>query len=101
MHSLKVATYDKMQKLLNKALQICLQRNNGCSVRKLHKDGNVSWLDRSDINVLNFMYKRQSNSSLLQERPKELRRFEADIFIEHHSDNNTFLIVLYIKPAGK
>ena len=46
--------------------------------------------DRRDVNLLNFMYKRKSNSLLLQERPRELRKYEADVFTEHYSNNNTF-----------
>ena len=36
------------------------------------------------------MYKRKTNNILLQERPRPLRRFEAEVFIEHYSNNKTF-----------
>ena len=36
------------------------------------------------------MYKRKTNKTLLQERPRQLRRYGADVFIEYHSNNNTF-----------
>ena len=51
----------------------------------------ISWLvDRGEANPCNFMYKRKNNRDLLEERPRQLRRYEADIFIEYHSNNNTF-----------
>ena len=40
MHNLKVGTYDRMQKLQNKALRLCLQRDNRSNVILLHKDSN-------------------------------------------------------------
>ena len=58
---------------------------------QLHKDSNTNMLvDRRKTILCNFMYKRKSNQALLQERPRQLRRYEADIFIEYHSNNNTF-----------
>ena len=35
------------------------------------------------------MYKRKENQNLFQVRPRELRQFEADICIEHYSNNDT------------
>ena len=91
MHNLKVGMYDRMQKLQNKALRLCLQRDNRSNVILLHKDSNTNMLvDRIKANLCNFMYKRKLNTSLLQEKPRQLRRYEADIFIEYHSNNNTF-----------
>ena len=43
MHNVSAKTYDRMQKLQNKSLRICLQRQNRCNVR--HKDSNVNYLD--------------------------------------------------------
>ena len=60
MHNLKVGTYDRMQKLQNKALRLCLQKNNRCNVNQLHRDGNTNMLvDRRKANLCNFMYKRK------------------------------------------
>ena len=42
MHNLKFANYDRMQKLQNKAMRICLQRDNRYIVRKLHTYGGVN-----------------------------------------------------------
>ena len=91
MHNLSARTYDRMQKLQNKSLRICLQRQNRCNVRQLHKDSDVNYLDqRRDVNLLNFMYKRRENDVLLYRGPRVLRRYEADIFLEHQSNNITF-----------
>ena len=93
MHNLKVATYDRMQKLQNKALRLCLQKDNRCNVNQLHRDGNTNMLvDRRKANLCNFMYKRKEKNMLLQERPRPLRRFEAEVFIEHYSNNKTLSI---------
>ena len=91
MHNLSAKTYDRMQKLQNKALRICLQRQNRCNVRQLHKDSDVNYLEeRRDVNLLNFMYKRKENNVLLHRGQRVLRRYDADIFVEHVSNNNTF-----------
>ena len=91
MHNLNVGTYDRMQKLQNEALRLCQQKDNRCNVNQLHRDGNTNMLvDRRKANLCNFMYKRKSNNILLQERPRPLRRFEAEVFIEHYSNNQTF-----------
>ena len=90
MHNLEVGT-DTMQKLQNKALRLCLQRDNRCNVNQLHRDSNTNMLvDRRKTNLCNFMYKRKSNTMLLQERPRQLRRYDAEVFIEHYSNNKTF-----------
>ena len=47
-------------------------------------------VDRRKTNLCNFKYKRKSNTMLLQERPRQLRRYEAEVFIEHNSNNETF-----------
>ena len=44
---------DKMQKLQNKALRLCLHRDNKSNVSLLHKDSEVNYVqDRRDINLL-------------------------------------------------
>ena len=47
-------------------------------------------VDRRKTNLCNFTYKRKSNTMLLQERPRQLRRYEAEVFIEHYSNNKYF-----------
>ena len=49
MHNLKVGSYDRMQTLQNKALRLCLQKDNRCNVNQLHRDGNTNMLvDREE-----------------------------------------------------
>ena len=55
----------------------------------------------SEINLLNFMYKRKDNIRLLQNQPRELRRFEARVFIEYASNNNTFESSILFQGAHK
>ena len=70
---------------------MCLQKDNRCNVNQLHRDGNTNMLvDRRKAIFCNFMYKRKSNNILLQERPRQLRGYEAEVFIEHYSNRKTF-----------
>ena len=57
--------------------------------------------DRRDVNLLNLMYKRKSNTEVLQVRPRELRRFEADTFVKYYSSNNTFANSVLYQGARK
>ena len=102
MHNLSAKTYDRMQKLQNKSLRICLQRQNRCNVRRLHKDSNINYLEeRRDVNLLNFMYKRRDSNVLLRRGYRALRRYDADIFIEHQSNNNSFESSVAFKGVTK
>ena len=91
-----------MQKLQNKALRLCLQRDNRANVPLLHKDSGVNYVeDKRDTNLLNFMYKRKCNNNLLQPLPRELRRFEASLFREYVSNNRTFESCILYQGAPK
>ena len=53
MYNLRVKRYDRMQKLQNKALRVCLQRNNRSNVNSLHKDSNTNMLeDRRETKLI-------------------------------------------------
>ena len=102
LHNISVRTKDKMQKLQNKALRLCLQCDNRAHVPLLHKDSGVNLIkDRMDINLLNFMFKRKGNLSLLQPQPRELRRYEACVFKEYISNNRTFESCVAFQGAQK
>ena len=63
---------------------------------QLHRDGNTNMLvDRRKANLCNFMYKRKSNNILLQERPRPLRRFEAEVFIEHAMNIEGYVSLIF------
>ena len=101
LHNISVRTNDKMQKIQNKALRLCLQRDNRANVPLLHKDSGIYVQDRRDINLLNFMYKRKSNTNLLQTQPRVMRRFEAVLFNEYVRNNKTFESCLLFQGAQK
>ena len=101
-HTLSAKTYDRMQKLQNKSLRICLQRQNSCNIRQLHKDSNVNYIkDRREVNLVNFMYKRKVNDALLHRGARPLRRYDANIFIEHQSQINNFESSVILQGASK
>ena len=56
MPNLKVGTYDRMQKLQNKALRLCLKRDNRSNVIQLNKNSTTDMLvDRRKTDLCNFM----------------------------------------------
>ena len=102
LHNISARLNDKMQKLQNKALRICLHRDNRANVPRLHKDSGVNYVqDRRDTNLLNFMYKRKCNTNLLQKQPRELRRFQAALFNEYASNNRSFESCILYQGAQK
>ena len=102
LHNISAKLNDKMQKLQNKSLRICLHRDNRANVQKLHKDCGVNYVqDKRDINLLNFMFKRKQNVNLLQTQPRDLRRFEAALFKEYASNNKPFESCILYQGAQK
>ena len=85
-----------------KAIRLCLQRHNRAHIPYLHRDSNVNSVeDRMTTNLLNFMYKRKCNTNLLQVQPRELRRYEACLFVEYISYNTTFKSCVAYQGAQK
>ena len=102
LHNISARQNDKMQKLQNKALRLCLQRNNQANVPQLHKDSGVDYvLDKRDANLRNFMLKKKSNTNLLQSQPRNLRRFDAVLFKEYVSNNKSFESCILYQGAQK
>ena len=102
LHNISVKTNDKLQKLQNKSLRLCLQRDNRSNVNSLHRDSGVNLIkDRREVNLLNFMFKRKSNNSLLQVQPRDLRRYNACVFIEYGSNNNIFESCILFQGAQR
>ena len=53
LHKISVKTNDKLQKLQNKSLRLCLQRDNRRNVNSLHRDSGVNLIkDRRKVNLL-------------------------------------------------
>ena len=60
---------DKLQRLQNKCLRICLGKERRFDTDRAHKLANTPFLsDRREAHVCNFMYKRKGNPELLNRR---------------------------------
>ena len=72
---------DKLQKLQNKCLKICLEKNRRFNTGKSHRLAKVPFLnDRRAAHVRNFMYKRKDNRALLNNREIRTRAHDAPVF---------------------
>ena len=72
---------DKLQKLQNKCLKICMRRDRRSSTDVTHKLANVPFLkDRREAHVLNFMYNRKRKVQLLNNREIRTRAHDAPLF---------------------
>ena len=72
---------DKLQKLQNKCLRLCLGKDRRHGTDMTHKLAKVPFLkDRRGAHVLNFMYTRKSNVSLLNNREIRTRAHDAPLF---------------------
>ena len=84
-------TLDKLQKLQNRALRICLAQDGRSNVNDLHNTCNINKLEqRRDAHLLNFVYKRAHDEAYTQIGNRELRRFEAPVLKEVRSNNKSF-----------
>ena len=84
-------TIDKLQKLQNRALRICLARDGRSNVIDLHNTCNINKLNhRRQVHLLNFSYHRAQDAQFLKEGNGELRRYDAPIMKETKSNNNSF-----------
>ena len=84
-------TIDKMQKLQNRALRICLALDGRSNVDNLHNTCNINKLkDRREAHLLNFVYRRAQNIEYVQEGNRVLRRYDAPVLKEFKSNNKSF-----------
>ena len=82
---------DKLQKLQNRALRICLARDGRSNVNELHNNCNINKLrQRRNTHLLNFMYKRAQSENYIQGGNRELRRYDAPVMREVKSNNKGF-----------
>ena len=73
-------TTQKLQKMQNRALRICIQAEGRTNVNILHNTCNVNKLDdHRRTHLLNFVYKRAQNNEYLHVGARALRRYEAPI----------------------
>ena len=84
-------TTQKLQKMQNQALRICIQAEGRTHVNILHNTCNVNKLDDCRrTHLLNFVYKRAQNDEYLHVGARALRRYEAPILREIKSNNKNF-----------
>ena len=77
-----VTQLDKLQRLQNKCLKICMGRDRLFSTNRAHRETKVPFLkDRRSTHTLNFMYKRKSEKpQLLNNREIRTRAHDAPLF---------------------
>ena len=91
---------DKLQKMQNRALRICLKAPLLTSVKSLHLVANVPLLvNRRQAHLLNFMYKRKSNTNYLANKGRNTRLFEGTVLNSILARNKTAKRSTYIKGA--
>ena len=76
-----VSNLDKLQRLQNKCLRVCLGRDRRFSTEAVHKLASVPFLEvRRTAHTLNFMYKRQDRRELLNLIQIRTRAHDAPLF---------------------
>ena len=72
----------KIQEKQNKALKICSNLHGNQNYQQMHLDTNLAFLDkRRDSHLLNFMYKRQTNTQYVDTQDLPTRAYQATKFI--------------------
>ena len=76
-----VKDLDKLQKLQNKCLRICLGKERRFNTDATHKLANTPFLkDRRGAHILNFMYRRKNRIELLNTLQIRTRAHDAPLF---------------------
>ena len=72
---------DKLQKLQNKCLRICLGKERRFNTNAAHKLSNVPFLaDRREAHTLNFMFRRKCRKELLNNSQIRTRAHDGPLF---------------------
>ena len=72
---------EKLQRLQNKRLKVCMGKERRFSTELLHKRTNVPFLkDRREAHILNFMYIRKKKTQLLNNREIRTRAHNAPLY---------------------
>ena len=80
-HKSNSSDLDKLQRLQNRCLRICLGHDRLFSTDRVHKLASVPFLvDRRKAHVLNFMYLRKKKTHLLNKREIRTRAHDAPLF---------------------
>ena len=78
--NISMKAVDKLQKIQNRALRICLAGDGRSNVNNLHNTCNVSKLThRREAHLLNFVYKRVHSREYTDGGNRNLRRYDAPI----------------------
>ena len=84
-------TIDKLQKLQNRALRLCLGHHNRHNVDILHIEANVPKLEpRRLCHLVNFVYPRSRDPYYVRIINRNLRNFDAPVLREEVPNNTTF-----------
>ena len=95
-----VKTRDMLQKLQNRALRLALGRDSQHNVWELHHEAMVPYLDkRRDCHLANFVFDRKSKQQYINIPNRQLRQYEAPVFVEYKAENATFMRSVLYKGA--
>ena len=84
-------TKQKLQRVQNRALRICLEAEGRSNVNMLHNTCYVNKLDdRRVAHLLNFVYNRAQVKAYCSEGIRDLGRYDAPILKEIKSNNKNF-----------
>ena len=86
-----IRTTDKLQKLQNRAIRLCLGRDSRYNVLLLHQESKIPKLEnRRHTHLLNFVYPGAQNHLYIDFPIIPLRRFDAPILLVHYPNNESF-----------
>ena len=84
----------------NRALRLVLNKDSRHNVWELHHEALIPFLDkRRDCHLANMAFKRSQIAKYIQTPNRQLRMYEAPVFIEHQSQNATFERSILYKGA--
>ena len=84
-------TLDKLQKLQNRAIRLCLGRDSRYNVFLLYRESRIPKLEyRRQTHLLNFIYPHAHNQMYLDQSDISLRRYDAPILTMYFPTNESF-----------
>ena len=89
--NINLKSIDKMQKLQNRALRICLALEGRSNVNMFHNTCNINKLaHRRHTHLLNYAFTRAQDHNFLKEGNRNLCRYDAQVLLEPKSNNKYF-----------
>ena len=84
-------TLEKIQKLQNRAIRLCLGKDSRYNVLLLHQESNIPRLEnRRHTHLLNFVYPRAHMDKYVEIPAVPLRRYDTPILFVHFPNNESF-----------